>query len=331
MCDGGEGRPHGIAVEPTEPVGEHHGVARSLFKGNEGANDEGAGVGFPVGGEVVVGVASWREDRRAVEHAVEVGVFPRVHHPVLVHVFVDGFEHQVRLTTARVIGVVSISVAGGVLKRPVSHVEGHGDPCAKIDEIHRVVGEVMVVTTHPSGELRQIKVLLEGDRDGLVGAPAVEFVEALTLPCLEEGRGHQRGVDAQARGRRGVGEGRHVVGKRDLRQGPVPEIPAHPRSTRRPPHPRCRGSQRVDRSPPLAREGRHQREKHHPSTHDGREDATRSLAARAMKSLRPSRRCLHTQWAQRPAPRCPHSPRPRRNFRRDRPCALPALRGTKRC
>ena len=153
-----------------------------------------------------------------VEDAVEVRVFAGVHDAVIVHVLIDGLKEQVGLRGARVVGPILRRVVEDVLKVSGVDVEGHRKPRREIDEVHRVVCPARLAKRVGAAALSvhhvlQVDVLLEGDADRGVGAPAIDGVEDLAGVTLEASRREHRDVDATARGRGRVRPSRDVVGQ----------------------------------------------------------------------------------------------------------------------
>jgi acetyl-CoA carboxylase biotin carboxyl carrier protein len=153
------------------------------------------------------------EHRGAVEPPVEVGVLAGVEATVAVAVLVEGLQEQVALTAAGVVGVVAVAVLRRVDEVAVAHIERHGDARAEVDQVDRVVAQVVVVAAHPAGEVGEVEVVVEGDGERLEGSPAVEAVEALAELRLEGGRSHEARVERSPVGEVLGREGRDVVGE----------------------------------------------------------------------------------------------------------------------
>jgi len=135
--------------------------------------------------------------------------------------------------------VSSVEPLERVLEVPGSEIERHGDAGLEVDQVHRVVGEVVVVAAVPSADVRQIErcvrrgpipLEIEGDAERHERAPALELIEPLARVPLDVGRRDQAGVDPEARAARRIAPRRGVVRQRNVGQRRVREVEAHLRS-----------------------------------------------------------------------------------------------------
>ena len=238
-------RPHqqriGLALVPGEqPVGDAAVAAAALREAGGGVVVARArGVADRVGAGAGGGV----EEVRPIEHPVEIGVvLGRVGADGAAVGLVDGLEQQVAFGHPGVVGPVAVEALQRVVEVARPHVQGRRHAGVEVDEVHAVVGEVVVVALVPRAEGGQVErgsvvpVVgaalgeIERHRDGREGAPALHLVEAGARLLLELGGRDEAGVDPQAGARGGVGPGRRVVGEGDLGQGLVSEIEPHRRA-----------------------------------------------------------------------------------------------------
>ncbi|MEO8605421.1 MAG: hypothetical protein ABI629_22825 [bacterium] len=77
-----------------------------------------------------------------IEDAVEVGVFPGIHHAVAVEIFFDALEQDLRLERVWIVGVVAARAIGDVVERAAVDVDRHRNAGLEIDDVDGVAREV---------------------------------------------------------------------------------------------------------------------------------------------------------------------------------------------
>ena len=254
MMDALERRAHRLTVVAAQAIGEDNRVLGLLLERDDGPDDERVGLALVPGEEVVdardpLVSQGIRVIEDAVEVAIERGAVGRLGEACAL---LGGLEREVALAGLGIAREVAERIAHHHGVVAVAHVEEDGQPGGEVDDVDRVVGEVVLVALHPRGDVLEVDGggqrigagrAVEGDADGRGDPPALHRGEVLARVALHEGGRDQAHVDAASGSARGIGERSDVVGERDLGQRPVRGVELHDRpvAVRRPAQPVGRG------------------------------------------------------------------------------------------
>jgi len=234
VMNGIEGRAHRLTRVADETIREHDRVLVTLAQREHRTKHQRVRLALPEPHHVVVGLFGRRVARaveriRMIEHSVPVGVLAWVHHAVAIEVLFDALEKDLRFEAARVVGVIAIRLGSDVVERARVDVDRDGNARLEIDDVDGVALEVGLAEATAAlaiDQVLEIERRIERDAHGRVGAPSVHLAKFGAHARLERGRRDEARVDASARGRARIRDGRDVVRQRDLGQRARVQIPA---------------------------------------------------------------------------------------------------------